>query len=74
MRHPIIIASLAVYVGHSFARDAQSGKNYEHRRHWIEARIQKLAGTFALDIAAYAVMSSHYHHLMLYIDSTTAKT
>ncbi|WP_444893990.1 transposase [Microbulbifer sp. TRSA001] len=54
-------------------KDTQSGKNYEHRRHWIEARIQKLAGIFAIDIAAYAVMSNHYH-IVLYIDSNTAKT
>ncbi|WP_444906293.1 transposase [Microbulbifer sp. SSSA008] len=35
--------------------------------------MQKLAGIFALDIAAYAVMSNHYH-VVLYIDAHTAKT
>ncbi|WP_444904120.1 hypothetical protein [Microbulbifer sp. CnH-101-E] len=35
--------------------------------------MQKLAAFFALEIAAYAVMSNHYH-VVLYIDSKTAKT
>ncbi|WHI47982.1 hypothetical protein ACJJIW_13445 [Microbulbifer sp. JMSA004] len=32
-----------------------------------------MVGTFALEAAALAVMSNHYH-IVLYIDSTTAKT
>ncbi|WP_444912430.1 transposase [Microbulbifer sp. PAAF003] len=48
-------------------RDSESGRDYEHRREWIENRIQQLAGVFALDIAAFAVMSNHYH-VVLYID------
>ncbi|WP_444930350.1 transposase [Microbulbifer sp. SSSA002] len=53
-------------------RDTESGKNYEHRRQWIEARMQQLASVFSLDIAAYAVMSNHYH-IVLYIDAKTAR-
>ncbi|WP_444917513.1 transposase [Microbulbifer sp. JMSA003] len=52
-------------------RDTESGKDYEHRREWIENRMLNLAEVFALDIAAYAVMSNHYH-VVLYIDKKSA--
>jgi REP element-mobilizing transposase RayT len=41
--------------------DSISGQNYEHRREWIEQTMLKLASVFAVDIAAFAVMSNHYH-------------
>lgn len=36
-------------------------KNYDHRREWIEAQLLTLAGAFAIDVAAYSVMSNHLH-------------
>lgn len=41
--------------------DHLSGHNFEHRREWIETRILELAAIFTIDVAAYAVMSNHYH-------------
>ena len=48
-------------------RDAYTGTSYEHRRGWVVERMKQLAGVFAIDVAAYAVMSNHYH-LVVRID------
>jgi len=53
--------------------DANTGKSYEHRRAWIEARMLSLSKVFALDICAYAVMSNHYH-VVLHVDREQAKS
>ena len=36
-------------------KDKISGKNFEHRRQWLEDELLRLAGIFALDVSAYAV-------------------
>jgi len=41
--------------------DRHSGKNYEHRRGWIEERLIQLSQAFCIDIVSYAIMSNHYH-------------
>ena len=44
--------------------DTVSGNNFEHRRGWIEQRLALLGQAFAVDIAAYAVMSNHVHSVL----------
>ncbi|MFT6990810.1 MAG: hypothetical protein ACJASL_002792 [Paraglaciecola sp.] len=34
--------------------DAHFGKNYEHRRRWVENRIRILSSLFAIEICSYA--------------------
>ena len=53
-------------------QDDHSGQSYEHRRQWIEERMQSLAKSFALDICAYAVLSNHYH-VVLHVDREQAQ-
>ena len=52
--------------------DVHSGRSFEHRRGWIERRLLELTDVFAIDIAAYAVMSNHYH-VVLHIDTEQAQ-
>ena len=41
--------------------DKLTGKNFNHRRQWLVDRIKLLSDVFSIDIAAYAIMSNHYH-------------
>jgi len=53
-------------------KDKYSGKNFNHRRQWLEDEMLRLAGVFALDICAYAVLSNHYH-IVLHINLAEAR-
>ncbi len=53
--------------------DRDSGESYEHRREWISDRTKVLSEMFAIDIAAYAVMSNHYH-VVLRVDQEQAES
>ena len=41
--------------------DAVSGKNYDHRRQWIQNRLEFLAGVFGVELLGFSVMSNHFH-------------
>lgn len=52
--------------------DHLTGKNYEHRKLWVVERLSLLSQVFAIDIAAYAVMSNHLH-LVLRVNTGEAE-
>lgn len=52
-------------------KDKYSGQSFEHRRVWLVDRIKLLSSVFSIDIAAYAIMSNHYH-LVLRVNSDMA--
>lgn len=47
--------------------DAVSGRNFDHRKQWLEDRVLALAGIFSVAVLAYAVMSNHLH-VVLQVD------
>lgn len=53
-------------------KDFTTGRSYEHRKHQIEHDLLKTATIFFIDIAAYAVLSNHYH-VVLHVDSEACK-
>ena len=48
-------------------KDSQTGKDYEHRRQWLEDLIEKHSRCFAVSIYSYSIMHNHFH-IALYID------
>lgn len=47
------------------------GEGFEHRRQWIEDRIETLAGHFAVSVCGFSVMGNHLH-LLVRLDPGTA--
>ena len=41
--------------------DAVSGKNFDHRKVWIEEYLQQFAAAFAIDLLGFAILSNHFH-------------
>lgn len=52
--------------------DEVTGRNFEHRKKWIERRLHVLAEYFAVDLYAYAVMDNHYHIVVKTLPSLAA--
>jgi REP element-mobilizing transposase RayT len=49
----------------------EKGRDLNYRKPWFLQRLKLLGEVFAIDVAAYAVMSNHYH-LVLHVDAERA--
>ena len=41
--------------------DPVTGKNYDHRKEWIEGLFRHFAACFGIDLLVYSIMSNHFH-------------
>ena len=53
--------------------DVVTGRSYEHRRQQIESALLRLADIFYIDVAAFAIMTNHYH-VVLHVDAEACKS
>ncbi len=44
--------------------DPISGRNFDHRKQWIESFLQHFAAHFGIDLLCYAILSNHYHLIL----------
>ena len=44
--------------------DTLTRRDFSHRKAWLVDRLRYLAGIFAIEVCAYAVMETHYHNIL----------
>ncbi len=44
--------------------DPVTNQDFSHRKAWIVDRMKFLAGLFAIDVCAFAVLANHYHNIL----------
>jgi len=44
--------------------DPDTQRDYSHRKSWVVDRLRFLAGIFAIEVCAYAIMENHYHTVL----------
>ena len=44
--------------------DPISGKNFDHRKVWIEDLLNRSAAHFGIDLLGFAIMSNHFHLIL----------
>ncbi|MEO1526816.1 MAG: transposase [Planctomycetota bacterium] len=47
-----------------FGDDPVSGKNFDHRKIWVEELLEHFAAHFGIDLLCYAILSNHYHLIL----------
>ena len=41
--------------------DPVSGKNFDHRKQWLEDRLRHFAACFGIDLLTFCILSNHFH-------------
>ncbi len=44
--------------------DSLTGKNFDHRKAWMELELKHLAMHFGIDLLGYAILSNHFHLIL----------
>lgn len=44
--------------------DPDSGKNYDHRKQWLEDRLRRFAAHFGIDLLCFSILSNHFHQIL----------
>ena len=44
--------------------DPLSGKNFDHRKVWIEQYLKQFAAHFGIDLLGFAILSNHFHLIL----------
>ena len=44
--------------------DPVSGKNFDHRKIWIENELKRLAALMGIDLLGFACLSNHFHLIL----------
>ena len=47
-----------------FGSDEVTGRNYDHRKQWLDDLLVQLAKYFAIDLLSSAILSNHFHLLL----------
>ena len=44
--------------------DELTGKNYDHRKTWVENELKRLVAGFGIDLLSMAILSNHFHLIL----------
>ena len=47
-----------------YGYDTLTHRDFSHRKTWLVNRLKQLAGIFAVEVCAYAIMGNHYHTIL----------
>jgi hypothetical protein len=50
--------------GYLCGDDPHTGHNYNHRKQWLEERLEWLAAHFGIDLIGFSILSNHFHLIL----------